>query len=259
MSDDIRITDLDKERTRRTIAKLEAAPDVTEAWHRMAEPLTDPEADAWTPHGGSGAGWRSCSERGWRGAGHRGVVLMKYRTIVADPPWRYQNARGTQTRCRAGRSQTVAEGNYPTMSADEIAALPVAALAERDCALYLWVTNPLLFEGRAIVEAWGFKYVTLLTWVKTGAPGLGFSFRGHTEHAIYATRGDVRIPPERRESNVITAPRRAHSQKPEAFYDLVERVSEPPYLEMFARDHHRFFWDVWGNESANTATIEAVS
>jgi N6-adenosine-specific RNA methylase IME4 len=72
---------------------------------------------------------------------------------------------------------------------------------------------------------------------------------------LYATRGDVRIPPGRRESNVITAPRRGHSQKPDAFYDLVERVSEPPYLELFAR-HHRFFWDVWGNESANTATLE---
>jgi N6-adenosine-specific RNA methylase IME4 len=185
-------------------------------------------------------------------------VSGKYRTIVADPPWRYQNARGTQTRCRAGRSQTVAEGNYPTMSVAEIAALPVAALADRNCALYLWVTNPLLFEGRAIAEAWGFKYVTLLTWVKTGPPGMGFSFRGHTEHVLYATRGDVRIPPGRRESNVITAPRRGHSQKPDAFYDLVERVSEPPYVELFARSH-RFFWDVWGNESAGTATMEVVS
>lgn len=180
----------------------------------------------------------------------------KYRTICADPPWRYENARGTQTRARAGRSATVAAGNYPTMSVEEIAALPVAALADRDCVLYLWVTNPLIFEARAVIEAWGFRYLTLLTWVKTGAPGLGFSFRGHTEHVAYAVRGDVKIPPGRRESNVIVAPRRAHSQKPEAFYDLVERVSDGPYLEMFARNHHRFGWDVWGNESANTATLE---
>lgn len=184
---------------------------------------------------------------------------MKYRTICADPPWQYDNARGTQTRCRAGRSQVTARGNYPTLSADEIAALPVADLADRNCSLYLWVTNPLIFTAREIVTAWGFRYVTLLTWVKTGAPGLGFSFRGHTEHVVYATRGDVVIAPDKRESNVIVAPRRRHSQKPEAFYDLVERVSEGPYLEMFARNHHRFFWDVWGNESANTAQMETAT
>lgn len=142
------------------------------------------------------------------------------------------------------------------MSVSEIAALPVSALADRDCALYLWVTNPLIFEAREIVMAWGFRYVTLLTWVKTGPPGLGFSFRGHTEHVVYAVRGDVTIPPDRRESNVFSAPRRKHSQKPEAFYDLVERVSAGPFLEMFARNHHRLGWDVWGNESANTASLE---
>ena len=180
---------------------------------------------------------------------------MRYRTIVADPPWRYANTHGTPTRCRRGGIQTTAEGNYPTLSVAEIAALPVGSLAEPDCALYLWVTNPMLFEGRSILEAWGFTYVTMLTWVKTGAPGLGFSFRSHTEHVMYATRGTVRIPPARRESNVITAPRARHSQKPDAFYDLVERVSPGPYVEVFAR-RHRFFWDVWGDESANTATLE---
>jgi N6-adenosine-specific RNA methylase IME4 len=196
-------------------------------------------------------------------------VVTKYRTIVADPPWRYTNERGTQTRSRAGRSAVTAEGNYPTMSNADISSLPVASLADKDCALYLWVTNPLIFRIPLpldrltigpidIVEAWGFRYITLLTWVKTGPPGLGFSFRGHTEHVIYATRGDVGIPPDRRESNVIVAPRRAHSQKPEAFYDLVERVSDGPYLEMFARNHHRLGWDVHGNESANTASLEAV-
>lgn len=185
--------------------------------------------------------------------------MTRYRTICADPPWRYQNARGTQTRSLAGRSAVTAEGNYPTMSIAEITALPVASLADDDCALYLWVTNPLIFEARSVIEAWGFRYVTLLTWVKTGPPGLGFSFRGYTEHVAYAVRGNVRVPPDRRESNVFTAPRRAHSQKPEAFYDLVERVSEGPYLEMFARNHHRLGWDVWGNESANTVHIEGHS
>lgn len=193
--------------------------------------------------------------------------MLKYRTIVADPPWRYENDRGTQTRSRAGRSATVAEGNYRTMSNEEISALPVGDVADANCALYLWVTTPLMFGGGSarfeyeapidIIETWGFRYITLLTWVKTGAPGLGFHFRGHTEHCIYAIKGDVKIPAELRESNVIVAPRRAHSQKPEHFYDLVQRVSQPPYLEMFSREH-RFFWDVYGDQSANTATLESA-
>jgi N6-adenosine-specific RNA methylase IME4 len=185
-------------------------------------------------------------------------VSGKYRTIVADPPWGYRNSRGTQTRSRRGRSAVIAAGNYPTMGMEEIAALPVAGLADKQCALYLWVTTPQILEQAAIVGAWGFRYVSMLTWVKTGAPGLGFNFRIDTEHCIYALKGDIFIRAEKRESNVIVAPRCGHSRKPEAFYDLVERVSEPPYLELFARHHHRFFWDVWGNESANTATLEAL-
>lgn len=182
----------------------------------------------------------------------------KYRTIVADPPWGYRNSRGTQTRAHRGRSAVTAAGNYPTMTFDEIAALPVANLAAGGCALYLWVTTPQILEQAAIAKAWGFDYVTLLTWVKTGSPGLGFNFRVDTEHIVYAVRGTLWIPPERRESNVIVAPRCGHSRKPEAFFDLVERISEPPYVELFSRQHHRLGWDVWGNESANTASLEAV-
>lgn len=182
---------------------------------------------------------------------------MRYGTVVLDPPWRYENSRGTQTRAMHGREATTAEGNYPVMTNEEIAALPVPDLAAKDCALYMWVTNPRLFGHRAtyiesptpaeIVDGWGFRYITLLTWVKTGAPGMGFHFRGHTEHVIYAIRGKVKIPPELRTSNVITAPRRGHSQKPEAFLDLVERISPGPYVELFAR-RNRFGWDTWGNE-----------
>jgi len=183
---------------------------------------------------------------------------MKYRTIVVDPPWRYENDRGTQTRARRGRKGAVAAGHYEVMGNAEIAALPIAELADDPCALYLWVTNPRIF-GHVnrrrdplapidMVEAWGFRYITLLTWVKTGAPGMGFNFRGHTEHVIYAVKGRLSIPADKRESNVIIAPRHAHSQKPEAFFDLVERVSPAPYLELFAR-RNRLGWDTWGNEA----------
>lgn len=192
---------------------------------------------------------------------------MRYGTIVADPPWRYENDRGTQTRAKRGRKGTTASGHYPVMDNAEIAALPLGDLADDVCALYLWVTNPRMFghvnrrrdpvSPIDMVEGWGFTYKTLVTWVKTGPPGMGFNFRGHTEHAIYATRGKLSIPAEKRESNVVVAPRRAHSQKPEAFYDLVERVSPGPYLEMFAR-RNRFNWHTWGNESLNHVPALAV-
>lgn len=195
---------------------------------------------------------------------------MLYRTIVADPPWRYQKTTGLVTNMKGNRRApdvtSCAEGHYATMSNAEIAGLPVNDLADDECALYLWVTTPLIFghakRGRDpvapidIVEAWGFRYITLLTWVKTGPPGMGFHFRGHTEHAIYAVRGDVKIPVEIRESNVIIAPRRGHSEKPDAFMDLVERVSPEPRLEMFAR-RQRLGWETWGNEALCHVNLEA--
>lgn len=191
---------------------------------------------------------------------------MKYRTICVDPPWRYRSTdiltRGWH-RPASVESKKTAERHYTTMTNTEIAALPVGEWADEDAHLYLWVTNPRLFgerngetNPREIVEAWGFEYKTLLTWVKTGAPGLGFYFRGNTEHVLFCTRGDVRIPPEARESNVLVAPRRGHSEKPEAFYDLVERVSPKPRLEMFAR-RARFNWDYYGDESLGTAVVNS--
>jgi N6-adenosine-specific RNA methylase IME4 len=151
---------------------------------------------------------------------------------------------------------------YTTMTNAEVAALPVGELADDDAELYLWVTNPRLYGERdgqcsplAIIEGWGFEYKTLLTWVKTGALGLGFYFRGQTEHVLYCTRGDVKIPPARRESNVITAPRRGHSEKPDAFYDLVERVSPEPRVELFARRARLSGWDYWGDQSLGTAVM----
>lgn len=191
-------------------------------------------------------------------------MTTRYGTIVVDPPWRYENERGTQTRAIRGRKSTTASGHYPVMDNTEIAALPLGTFAADDCALYLWVTNPRIFghvnrhrdpiSPIDMVETWGFRYITLLTWVKTGAPGMGFHFRGHTEHAIYAVRGDVRIPAEVRQSNVITSARRGHSEKPEAFLDLVERVSPGPYLELFAR-RQRFGWDTWGNEAIESVPL----
>lgn len=187
---------------------------------------------------------------------------MKYRTIVADPPWAY---RTTKPASRWHRF-TTAESHYDTMTNAEIAALPVRDMAEDAAHLYLWVTNPRLYAGRKddgigpreIVEAWGFQYQTLITWVKQGRLGMGWYFRGETEHAIFATRGKAPIPAASRERNVIFAPKHDHSQKPDAFYDLVERVSPAPRIELFAR-RQRLGWDTWGDEALEHVDLGAAS
>jgi len=187
-----------------------------------------------------------------------------YRTIVADPPWRYQE---NPAQPRGGRGPgSYAENHYPTMRTEELATIPVGDLAEPDSALYLWVTNPILLRQRPtiagslgileLVTGWGFEPKALLTWHKLGGLGLGWYFRGDTEHIIYAIRGNVRIPPELRASNHFAARRGQHSAKPDRFYEIVERVSPGPYLEMFAR-RRRYGWDVWGDEAPGQAASQA--
>jgi N6-adenosine-specific RNA methylase IME4 len=178
---------------------------------------------------------------------------MKYRTIVADPPWRYNATKGLPTR---GYKPSTAEAHYPTMSNAEIAAIPVDQWADDNAHLYLWVTNPRIFGERypgdvtpiTILERWGFRYVTLLTWHKLGSPGVGFHFRGNTEHVLFGVRGRVAIPTAIRQPTLFAAHKGRHSEKPDRFYELVERVSPEPRLELFAR-RRRFGWDVWGDEA----------
>ena len=145
--------------------------------------------------------------------------------------------------------------HYGTMTLDEICALPVEAMAADDAHLYVWVTNPLLPWGFDVVKAWGFDYVTTLTWEKQGTLGMGFSFRNQTEHVLFATRGKLAIPPEKRERNIFTAPKGRHSEKPDCFYDMVERVSPGPRVELFARRARLSGWDYWGDQSLGTAEM----
>ena len=181
---------------------------------------------------------------------------MTYRSIVADPPWRYERAGGL-----GGRR--AAADNYSTMTNESIAALPVKAMADESAHLYLWVTNLRLFQEEResvgpvqILRAWGFRYVTMLTWHKLGAPGMGWYFRGDTEHVLFGVRGAAPIAPALRESNHFAARRQEHSRKPDRFYEMVERVSPGPYLELFAR-RRRYGWDVWGNEAPEFAASQA--
>lgn len=169
--------------------------------------------------------------------------VTHYRTIVADPPWRYQkqNEIGIRT----------AEANYETMTTDQIATLPIRDLAADNAHLYMWVTNALLLGQRptimgetnppAIVRAWGFEPKALITWRKTKV-GMGWFYRGRTEHVIFGVRGNLPVPAEHREPNIFDGPSGTHSEKPDCFYDMVERVSPGPYAELFAR-RARFGWD----------------
>ncbi len=182
---------------------------------------------------------------------------MKYRTIVADPPWEQSDGRQ-----RAGVSFR-AEGyantslSYPTMRVDEIAALPVSDMGESDCHLYLWTTTRLLRSAYEVAEAWGFRVGVLLVWAKSSRGfGLGDAFQSNVEFVLFGRRGLLR-PLRRVESSWFEWPRGAHSAKPEAFLDLVETVSPGPYLELFAR-RQRLGWDTWGNEALEHVQIEAA-
>lgn len=184
----------------------------------------------------------------------------RYRTIVADPPWQYQ--KDTSMGAKPG----AAEAHYPTLAIREIAALPVREWAADDAHLYLWVTVPRLYGDRGdrsftpvdVMEAWGFEFKTMLTWKKPNV-GLGWWFRGSTEHVLFGVRGDAPIPPERRERNLFEGAVTAHSAKPDSFLDLVERVSPGPYLEMFARSARLGDWSYWGDESLGTAELSTAA
>lgn len=176
----------------------------------------------------------------------------KYRTILADPPWRFQNRTGKM----APEHRRLAR--YGTMTLDEIGALPVAELIETPAHLYLWVPNALLAEGLRVMAAWGFTYKTNLIWHKIrkdGGPdgrGVGFYFRNVTELILFGVRGkDARtLSPGRRQVNIIKSQKREHSRKPDELYQIIESCSPGPYLELFARGR-RERWDTWGDQCEN--------
>jgi N6-adenosine-specific RNA methylase IME4 len=184
---------------------------------------------------------------------------VKYRTIVADPPWpmRYDGLGWRDGGAfKKTRSFTGKRGlGYSTMSVDDICALDVAALADHDCHLYLWIPDSLLIQGVAaqVITAWGFKPGRILIWHKRNF-GLGTFPRPQHEAIVCAKRGK----PQYRVTNQGSVhnlplhydPRvgKRHSEKPEAMLDLIERASHPPYLELFAR-RQRLGWDTWGDEA----------
>ena len=174
----------------------------------------------------------------------------KYKTIYADPPWQFQNRTGKVA------PEHKRLNRYPTMKLADIMKLPVGDVADEKSHLYLWVPNALLPEGLQVMEAWGFEYKTNLIWEKTrkdGEPdgrGVGFYFRNVTEILLFGIKGEKNrtLDPGRSQVNLIRAMKKEHSRKPEEFIDLIEKCSNAPYLEVFARGN-RDSWDMWGNQA----------
>jgi N6-adenosine-specific RNA methylase IME4 len=173
-----------------------------------------------------------------------------FATILADPPWHFQNSTGkvAPEHRRLHR--------YKTMTLDEICTLPVDELAAPTAHLYLWIPNALLREGLTVMEAWGFTHKTNLTWYKIrkdGGPdgrGVGFYFRNVTELILFGVRGaNARtLAPGRRQVNLLATRKREHSRKPDELYPIIEACSPGPRLELFARGHARSNWSRWGDE-----------
>ena len=173
------------------------------------------------------------------------VGVARFATITIDPPWDWgDEGDGNQL----GRAKT----DYAGMSLEKLLELPVGDLADDDCHLYLWITNRSLPKGFALMERWGFRYITAITWVKPSF-GMGNYFRGQTEHVLFGVKGSA--PLRRKDVGTFFSADRGtggHSSKPEFFYSLVESCSHGPYLEMFSRSN-RPGWTHWGEGSGRQA------
>jgi len=194
-------------------------------------------------------------------------VTVKYKTIVADPPWEvkagptlggYKLRDGVQVFNVSNAKARDLE--YPTMAIDEICALPVKEMADAGAHLYVWTINKYVEQTYAVARAWGFEPSTLLVWAKQPmGGGLGGTYGISTEYVLFCRRGS--LPAKKRVTGTWWNWKRPyengapkHSAKPEAFQNMVESVSPGPYLEMFAR-RKRHGWHTWGNEVTNDVTL----
>jgi N6-adenosine-specific RNA methylase IME4 len=162
------------------------------------------------------------------------IEQRKYRTILADPPWK-TNQTGSRGASR----------HYPLMSLSDICALQVDRLTADDAHLWLWITNSNFFEAIDVMDTWGFRYKSCLTWIKPYFR-LGQYLRSQTEHLLLGVRGRAPIQ-FRGQGTWFYAPVQEHSHKPEEQYAIIERCSPGPYLELFAR-RRQPGWAAWGNE-----------
>jgi N6-adenosine-specific RNA methylase IME4 len=159
----------------------------------------------------------------------------KYDVIYIDPPWQYSNS---------GISGA-AENHYPTMTIEQLGELKIPSAD--NATMFVWVTNPILFEAVPLIEKWGFEYKTNMVWIKDIA-GQGFYVKGQHELLLICVKGNHRPDDSLYVRSVVQHPRLEHSQKPEVFYEIIEKLyPKAKYLEMFARNK-REGWTSWGNE-----------
>jgi N6-adenosine-specific RNA methylase IME4 len=202
------------------------------------------------------------------GLSKRTGTKIKFNVILADPPWRYGNFKSDRT-----KKHGAVAPQYRTMTPDEIAALDIEGFAAKDAVLFLWTTGPHLREGLAVLEAWCFKYVTCVPWVKTVPRtgeikrGVGFWTMHAAEYLLIGKRGTVRKikkPSFARkdtpmgllvgEPRVFYAPfTKKHSEKPLDYHEWIERSLRPPYVELFAR-RRRTGWTVVGDAFGSRLT-----
>lgn len=174
----------------------------------------------------------------------------RFATILADPPWQFQNRTGKVAPEHKRLSR------YGTMTLEEIKDLPVAPIASDTAHLYLWVPNALLPEGLEVMRAWGFQYKSNLVWHKirkdggSDGRGVGFYFRNVTELILFGVRGkNARtLKPGRTQVNYLSSRKREHSRKPDEQYGIIESCSPGPFLELFARGDRKQ-WVSWGNQA----------
>lgn len=174
----------------------------------------------------------------------------KFATVMADPPWRFVNRTGKI----APEHKRLAR--YPTMTIEEISALPVSEFLEDTSHCYLWVPNALLPDGLQVLSAWGFNYKSNIIWHKirkdggSDGRGVGFYFRNVTEVLLFGTRGkNARtLQAGRTQVNLFSTRKREHSRKPDEQYEIIESCSWGPYLELFGRGRRKD-WTVWGNQA----------
>ena len=181
---------------------------------------------------------------------HEQLQGEKFSTVLADPPWRFQNRTGKMAPEHRRLSR------YGTMDLEQIRALPVSEYLSEPAHLYLWVPNALMPEGLDVLRAWGFDYKSNIIWHKirkdggSDGRGVGFYFRNVTEMVLFGVRGkNARtLAPGRRQVNLIASRKREHSRKPDELYDVIEACSPGKYLELFARGSRKK-WTTWGKQA----------
>ena len=169
----------------------------------------------------------------------------KYRIIYADPPWEMIRSFGGANWNKGERNRPILD--YPTMTVDEIKALPISSITAINCNLYLWTTQKYLPISFDIIKYWGFNYISTLAWCKPKGGFVGGAFFSNIEFLIYSRQGKAGIS-EKVNSQWFTLPRGKHSEKPKEIRDMLTRVhGDVSRIELFARQNTPG-WDVWGND-----------